>query len=77
MRNPPRIDLCDTPAPRIDLLNTEAYRVGCVQTTRGCPFSCEFCDIIVTYGRKVRTKPIKNVINTGSQTRRRSGIDLR
>jgi len=57
-----KIDLRDTPAPRIDLLETSAYRVGCIQTTRGCPFNCEFCDIIVTYGRKVRTKPIENVI---------------
>jgi radical SAM superfamily enzyme YgiQ (UPF0313 family) len=57
-----KIDLRDTPAPRIDLLKTEAYRVGCIQTTRGCPFNCEFCDITVTYGRKVRTKPIENVI---------------
>jgi len=57
-----KIDLRDTPAPRIDLLKTEAYRLGCIQTTRGCPFNCEFCDIIVTYGRKVRTKPIENVI---------------
>ncbi len=57
-----KVDLRDTPPPRVDLLKTEAYRVGCIQTTRGCPFNCEFCDIIVTYGRKVRSKPIENVI---------------
>jgi radical SAM superfamily enzyme YgiQ (UPF0313 family) len=57
-----KIDMRDSPPPRIDLLNTKAYRVGCIQTTRGCPFNCEFCDIIVTYGRKVRAKPIENVI---------------
>ena len=57
-----KVDLADTPAPRVDLLKTNAYRVGCIQTTRGCPFNCEFCDIIVTYGRKVRAKPIENVI---------------
>jgi radical SAM superfamily enzyme YgiQ (UPF0313 family) len=57
-----KIDMRDSPAPRIDLLQTNAYRVGCIQTTRGCPFNCEFCDIIVTYGRKVRAKPIENVI---------------
>lgn len=57
-----KIDMRDTPAPRVDLLKTGMYRLGCIQTTRGCPFSCEFCDIIVTYGRKVRAKPIENVI---------------
>ncbi len=57
-----KIDMRDSPAPRLDLLDAKAYRVGAVQTTRGCPFSCEFCDIIVTYGRKVRMKPIENVL---------------
>lgn len=57
-----KIDMRDTPAPRVDLLKTGMYRLGCIQTTRGCPFNCEFCDIIVTYGRKVRAKPIENVI---------------
>ncbi|MCC6573660.1 MAG: B12-binding domain-containing radical SAM protein [Planctomycetes bacterium] len=57
-----KIDMRDSPAPRIDLLKHSAYRLGCIQTTRGCPFNCEFCDIIVTYGRKVRAKPIENVI---------------
>jgi radical SAM superfamily enzyme YgiQ (UPF0313 family) len=57
-----QIDMRDSPAPRLDLLKTEHYRVGCIQTTRGCPFKCEFCDIIVTYGRNVRTKPIEAVL---------------
>src|SRR5690349_4406395 len=56
------IDMRDSPPPRIELLKLDRYRVGCVQTTRGCPFTCEFCDIIVTYGRKVRSKPIEQVI---------------
>ena len=57
-----KIDMADSPVPRVDLLKTDRYRLGCVQTTRGCPFTCEFCDIIVTYGRQVRTKPIPHVI---------------
>ena len=57
-----KINMPDSPAPRLDLLDTKAYRVGAVQTTRGCPFNCEFCDIIVTYGRVVRMKPIEHVI---------------
>jgi radical SAM superfamily enzyme YgiQ (UPF0313 family) len=57
-----KIDMRDSPIPRIELLKIDRYRLGCVQTTRGCPFKCEFCDIIVTYGRKVRAKPIEAVI---------------
>jgi radical SAM superfamily enzyme YgiQ (UPF0313 family) len=57
-----KIDMRDSPAPRIELLKLDRYRLGCVQTTRGCPFKCEFCDIIVTYGRKVRSKPVAHVI---------------
>jgi radical SAM superfamily enzyme YgiQ (UPF0313 family) len=57
-----KVDMRDSPAPRIELLRLDRYRLGCVQTTRGCPFKCEFCDIIVTYGRKVRSKPIDHVI---------------
>ena len=57
-----KIDMRDSPAPRIELLKVDRYRLGCVQTTRGCPFKCEFCDIIVTYGRKVRAKPVAHVI---------------
>jgi radical SAM superfamily enzyme YgiQ (UPF0313 family) len=57
-----KISMEDSPAPRLDLLDVSAYRVGAVQTTRGCPFNCEFCDIIVTYGRVVRMKPIEHVL---------------
>ncbi len=45
-----------TPIPRFDLLDLDAYSEMAVQFSRGCPFQCEFCDIIVLYGRKPRTK---------------------
>jgi radical SAM superfamily enzyme YgiQ (UPF0313 family) len=45
-----------TPIPRYDLLEFHAYDSMSVQFSRGCPFQCEFCDIIVLYGRKPRTK---------------------
>jgi radical SAM superfamily enzyme YgiQ (UPF0313 family) len=50
----PRME--DSPLPRFDLLKINAYRTMTVQFGRGCPFSCEFCDIIVMYGRHPRTK---------------------
>lgn len=49
-------DVSLTPIPRFDLLDLEAYSDMSVQFSRGCPFQCEFCDIIVLYGRKPRTK---------------------
>jgi radical SAM superfamily enzyme YgiQ (UPF0313 family) len=49
-------DVTTTPIPRFDLLDFDAYDSLSVQFSRGCPFQCEFCDIIVLYGRKPRTK---------------------
>jgi radical SAM superfamily enzyme YgiQ (UPF0313 family) len=49
-------DISTTPIPRFDLLEFDAYAEMSVQFSRGCPFQCEFCDIIVLYGRKPRTK---------------------
>ena len=49
-------DVTETPVPRFDLLELDAYDSMSVQFSRGCPFQCEFCDIIVLYGRKPRTK---------------------
>jgi radical SAM superfamily enzyme YgiQ (UPF0313 family) len=49
-------DVTQTPIPRYDLLELDAYDSMSVQFSRGCPFQCEFCDIIVLYGRKPRTK---------------------
>ncbi|RAM48775.1 MAG: B12-binding domain-containing radical SAM protein [Hapalosiphonaceae cyanobacterium JJU2] len=49
-------DVTSTPIPRFDLLDFDAYDMMSIQFSRGCPFQCEFCDIIVLYGRKPRTK---------------------
>src|SRR5437660_2385734 len=56
-----KIHLPDSPPPRLNVLK-KSYGQGIVQCTRGCPFTCEFCDIIVMYGRKVRFKPVEQVI---------------
>jgi radical SAM superfamily enzyme YgiQ (UPF0313 family) len=49
-------DVSKTPLPRFDLLKLGKYASMAVQFSRGCPFQCEFCDIITIYGRKPRTK---------------------
>ena len=61
-RTEERAAVTETPIPRYDLLNFEAYDNMSVQFSRGCPFQCEFCDIIVLYGRKPRTKKPKQLL---------------
>jgi radical SAM superfamily enzyme YgiQ (UPF0313 family) len=51
-----RTDMATVPGPRLDLLRMKDYAFGSVQFSRGCPFECEFCDIIVTFGRRPRIK---------------------
>lgn len=55
------VDLADSPPPRYDLLDMRRYQSAAVQFSRGCPFRCEFCDIIVTFGRKPRTKSLAQI----------------
>jgi radical SAM superfamily enzyme YgiQ (UPF0313 family) len=52
----------DSPLPRFDLLKIDEYRTMTIQFTRGCPFTCEFCDIIVMYGRRPRAKTVDQVM---------------
>ncbi|KYC43799.1 radical SAM protein [Scytonema hofmannii PCC 7110] len=55
-RSTEKPDVTQTPIARFDLLDLNAYLAITVQFSRGCPFQCEFCDIINLYGRKPRTK---------------------
>lgn len=50
------VDVTKSPVPRFDLLNFDYYLHIGVQFSRGCPFTCEFCDIIELYGRVPRAK---------------------
>ena len=51
-----KADVSSSPVPRFDLLRFDDYVQIGVQYSRGCPFTCEFCDIIELYGRVPRTK---------------------
>ena len=51
-----RPDIRETPAPMWSLLDMKKYSTMSLQYSRGCPFNCEFCDIIVLNGNKPRTK---------------------
>ena len=55
------VDITTSPVPRFDLLKLDKYQKVSIQFSRGCPFLCEFCDIIVMFGRKPRTKSFEQV----------------
>lgn len=51
-----RADIGNSPTPLFSLANLKKYAQVTVQYSRGCPYDCEFCDIIVMDGHKPRTK---------------------
>jgi radical SAM superfamily enzyme YgiQ (UPF0313 family) len=55
-------DLARSPIPRWDLYPNDRAALASVQTSRGCPFECEFCDVIQYLGRKQRHKPVAQVL---------------
>ncbi|SON56914.1 B12-binding domain/radical SAM domain protein, family [Hartmannibacter diazotrophicus] len=55
-------DVTTTPIPRFDLIDFSNYLEVNIQFSRGCPFTCEFCDIIELYGRKPRTKTVPQIL---------------
>ena len=57
-----RPDLTTSPIPRFDLLRMDDYATFTIQTSRGCPFDCEFCDVVNLFGRLPRHKTPQQVI---------------
>jgi radical SAM superfamily enzyme YgiQ (UPF0313 family) len=54
--NKEKPDLTLTPTPRLDLIKPDDYASMSLQFSRGCPFNCEFCDIVQMFGHVPRTK---------------------
>lgn len=54
--------MVNSPQPRIDLYN-EGYAFGSVQTTRGCPMSCDFCSVHTFNGKQYRPRTVKDVVD--------------
>lgn len=57
-----RPEMETSPLPDLGLIKMKRYSTMTVQYSRGCPFNCEFCDIIEIYGRRPRTKAIAQVL---------------
>ena len=57
-----KTDMAKVPIPRYDLVKFKEYTMGCVQTSRGCPFQCEFCDIIVIFRPQTADQDAEMVI---------------
>ncbi len=57
-----RPEMTSSPLPDLSLIKMKRYSTMTVQYSRGCPFNCEFCDIIEIYGRRPRTKAVQQVL---------------
>ena len=62
-------DMTTVPTARFDLMKGQHYASASLQYSRGCPFTCEFCDIIVIFGRRPRVKAPAQVIAELDQVR--------
>jgi len=74
-RSEDKPNLAEVPKARYDLLNHERYLVHIVNTTRGCPFNCEFCTVYAFFGKGMRHKPVSKVVEEIKQLPR--GIQFR
>ncbi len=64
-----RPEMTTSPLPDLSLIKMKRYSTMTVQYSRGCPFNCEFCDIIEIYGRRPRTKAVAQVLAELDQLR--------
>ena len=64
-----RPEMSSSPLPDLSLIKMHRYSTMAVQYSRGCPFNCEFCDIIEIYGRRPRTKSVAQVLAELDQLR--------
>lgn len=70
-----KTDMTKVPVPRFDLVKMKHYAFGSLQFSRGCPYQCEFCDIIVTFGRRPRLKT-KDQVLAELEAMRKAGMHL-
>jgi radical SAM superfamily enzyme YgiQ (UPF0313 family) len=71
-----KVNMNDSPAPRWEQVQVGDYFLGGVQTTRGCPFDCEFCDVIYIYGRTARHKSVDQVLEEVEALEKRGAMGI-
>jgi len=64
-------DLTSFPMPVRSVLSTERYLSDIVQTTKGCPFDCEFCSVHAFDGQRIRNKTVEQLIQEVKEIKRR------
>jgi radical SAM superfamily enzyme YgiQ (UPF0313 family) len=70
---PDKVDMRQAPLPRFELIDLRKYASLSIQVSRGCPFNCEFCDIIEVFGRVPRLKSAEQVLAEMEALRRLGG----
>jgi radical SAM superfamily enzyme YgiQ (UPF0313 family) len=77
-QSPKLSDLKNLPVPRYDLLDLKRYKLLNIpsQTTRGCPYACNYCEVTQVYGGKFRHRPVDEVIHEIKEIRRLTGSDF-
>lgn len=55
-------DLSNTPVPDLSLYPNSRTVSGAIQISRGCPFNCDFCEVVSYLGKKQRYKPVDSII---------------
>ena len=57
-----QIDMAESPHPRWDLIKLNKYFFSIAQSSRGCPYDCEFCDVVALFGNRMRYKPVDHIL---------------
>lgn len=62
-KSPKMAEISESALPRYDLIKFSDYMFMGIQYSRGCPYNCEFCNVIELFGRKPRTKSVNLIIS--------------